>query len=89
MLAPSQRGRLWPGVSALPAYCEFEFREAQPWRAVFPPGAVSDLALDLVASLLRYDPTMRLTAADALKHPWFTTAPLPEPSARLPVLRRR
>merc|ERR1719336_3510656 len=39
-----------------------------------------DQALDLLDKLLLWDPAQRITATDALKHPWFTTSPL----ARIP-----
>jgi serine/threonine protein kinase len=35
-------------------------------------------AADLLINLLKLDPAKRLTASDALDHPWFWTAPLPE-----------
>lgn len=32
---------------------------------------VSDKAKDLISKLLTYDPDQRLSAEDALKHPWI------------------
>jgi len=86
---------VWPGCASLPGFAEFEPRRAQPWRAVFPlemgsppnflgPGA-SALALDLLSQLLVFDPRRRLTAEDALRHPWFAAEPAPAPPAKLPV----
>ena len=39
--------------------------------STFEIRGVSDLAQDLLSRLLEMDPDERLTAADALKHPWF------------------
>jgi serine/threonine protein kinase len=36
---------------------------------------LSDLGLDLMHKLLTYEPAKRITAAEALKHPWFKEAP--------------
>ena len=45
---------------------------------------VSDLAKDLVSKLLTRDPRTRITAAEALAHPWFT-----EPPSILPMTRTK
>mmetsp|Transcript_10740 Transcript_10740/g.35622 ORF Transcript_10740/g.35622 Transcript_10740/m.35622 type:complete len:556 (-) Transcript_10740:906-2573(-) len=43
---------------------------AYPWDRVFPPGT-SQRAVDLTHRLLCYDPAQRLTASQALAHPFF------------------
>jgi cell division cycle 2-like protein len=32
---------------------------------------LSDLGLDLMLKLMAYDPSKRITAEEALDHPWF------------------
>jgi len=44
-----------------------------PWERIFPPGTSAD-AIDLAQRLLRYDPDQRLTASQALVHPFFDGA---------------
>lgn len=39
---------------------------------------LSEDGLELLERLLTYDPTKRITAAEALKHPWFMEEPLPK-----------
>lgn len=59
------------------------------------PGSLSDQGLDLLKGLLRLDPAKRLTAAEALNHPWcalFCIAPTQLhfmcPDAQVPVAPR-
>jgi len=61
---------LWPGVSQLPDY-----------KATFPKWAPKDLAasvpglcadgLDLLRRMLAYEPAQRISAREALNHPYF------------------
>ncbi|KAG1668886.1 hypothetical protein FOA52_016055 [Chlamydomonas sp. UWO 241] len=66
-----------------PNYTEFKFPQikAHPWNKVFskrlPPEAV-----DLVARLLQYAPLKRMTAYQAMTHPFFDE--LRDPATRLP-----
>ncbi|XP_063239591.1 cyclin-dependent kinase 1 isoform X2 [Bacillus rossius redtenbacheri] len=73
--------KLWPGVSKLPDY-----------KASFPNWTdnnlenhvknLDGLALDLLQEMLTYDPVHRISAKDALKHPYFEGLDL----ASLPVV---
>mmetsp|Transcript_11302 Transcript_11302/g.25322 ORF Transcript_11302/g.25322 Transcript_11302/m.25322 type:complete len:592 (+) Transcript_11302:82-1857(+) len=44
-----------------------------PWERIFAPNTPSE-AIDLAQRLLRYDPDQRLSASQALKHPFFDGA---------------
>ncbi len=46
-------------------------RLAQHLQQNARPGLLSDLLLDLIACMLSFSPTKRITAADALRHPYF------------------
>lgn len=46
---------------------------------------ISDSAFDLLNKLLTYDPAKRLTAAEALNHPWFHTSPPPKDPDLMPT----
>ncbi|KAH7464651.1 hypothetical protein PRIC1_005733 [Phytophthora ramorum] len=72
----------WPGVSSLANFVEFTPSTAPPLASIF--SAASEDALDLLAKLLKYNPAERITAADALKHPYFSNSPAPTPTEKLP-----
>eukprot|EP01060_Flectonema_neradi_P030995 TRINITY_DN4600_c0_g1_i1.p1 TRINITY_DN4600_c0_g1~~TRINITY_DN4600_c0_g1_i1.p1 ORF type:complete len:307 (+),score=45.44 TRINITY_DN4600_c0_g1_i1:68-988(+) len=65
-----------PTTSTWPSINEYELFQ-NPWPK-FPPKQVSSVypnfpkeALPLLEGLLHYDPHMRMTADQALQHPWF------------------
>ncbi|ORY70635.1 kinase-like domain-containing protein, partial [Leucosporidium creatinivorum] len=72
----------WPGHKDLPEFVEFEKKPKQDLRALF--SAASAEAIDLLQKLLTYDPRKRITAKEALFHPWFSSAPRPTHPSRLP-----
>lgn len=62
----------WPGVTELPTYSSTfpKFRRRNLKDVL--PGA-DPLAIDLIEKMLAYDPAQRISAKDALDHPWFDT----------------
>lgn len=75
----------WPGFTSLPEYAHLgiEPRDAPDPRKLFT--SFKPDALDLLLQLLSMDPNQRLTALEALAHPFFTTDPSPTPPAQLPL----
>lgn len=67
-----------------PNYNEFRFPQIKPhpWTKVFSPN-VEPAAVDLVSSLLRYSPSKRATAVEALGHPFFDE--ILQPGCKLPT----
>ena len=64
---------LWPGVSILPDWkTTFPQWNTQLLDVCIPQLKLQPLALDLLSKILIYEPSKRLTARDALKHPYFT-----------------
>ena len=60
----------WPGVSQLPDWRDsFPAWQRKDMRALCPNLGAD--GLDLLEGMLRYDPAARVTAADALAHPFF------------------
>lgn len=60
----------WPNISALPNYrANFQVYAPQDLRAIIPQ--IDSVALDLLMSLLQMVPENRISARQALQHPWF------------------
>jgi cell division cycle 2-like protein len=61
----------WPGFAALPLAKSLSIPSPHPhmFRQKFP--YLTNAGLDLMMSLLAYDPAVRLSAAEALEHPYF------------------
>lgn len=75
----------WPGMTSLPAYTQWTQHPA-PSKFELQNRflAASDKALDLMSSMLYYNPAKRVTTAEALMSPYFTENPLPTKPEYLP-----
>mmetsp|Transcript_24168 Transcript_24168/g.61948 ORF Transcript_24168/g.61948 Transcript_24168/m.61948 type:complete len:336 (-) Transcript_24168:79-1086(-) len=74
--------KVWPGVAQLPDYGKISFppTPSVPLGTVLPDASSS--AISLLEEMLRYNPDVRISAADALLDDFFLTQPLPaQPSA--------
>ncbi|KAJ3219308.1 TFIIH complex serine/threonine-protein kinase subunit kin28 [Dinochytrium kinnereticum] len=74
----------WPGMMDLPDKKNLEFQQypKTPLKTLFT--AAGDDALDLLERMLKYCPSQRITAYDALQHSFFSNLPRPTPPERLP-----
>eukprot|EP00299_Pterocystis_sp_00344_P009924 c4323_g1_i1.p1 GENE.c4323_g1_i1~~c4323_g1_i1.p1 ORF type:complete len:294 (+),score=32.49 c4323_g1_i1:228-1109(+) len=82
--APSDR--IWPGFSSLPHASKLNIQSYHSYsnlRATVP--SMNDAGFDLLQRLLTFDPNRRLSAHEALNHPFFLTAPLPKAKHLLPT----
>lgn len=77
----------WPGLTSLPDYVAFQPVPGTPFRDVFT--AADDESLSLLAKLLTFSPSERVSAADALKHPYFAAQPPPANGCDLVPPRKR
>ncbi len=59
----------WPGVSTLPNYLPFIVDEVRPLKNILMTS--NPEALNLVSKLIALDPKKRLTAEEALAHPFL------------------
>ncbi|KAF5375005.1 hypothetical protein D9758_000129 [Tetrapyrgos nigripes] len=68
----------WPDYSSLPLAKTLSLPSPQPpqFRQKFQH--LTTAGIDLMMSLLTYDPERRITAEEALQHPYFTESPLPK-----------
>ncbi|KAL2188431.1 Pkinase-domain-containing protein [Thermothelomyces heterothallicus CBS 203.75] len=68
MGTPSER--TWPGLSQFPEYKDsWQTYATQPLSSILPQ--IDPVGIDLLQRLLQLRPELRLSAAEALAHPWF------------------
>ncbi|KIY73317.1 CMGC/CDK/CDK7 protein kinase [Cylindrobasidium torrendii FP15055 ss-10] len=72
----------WPGHTKLPNFITVGQFPKTPLRDLFT--AASTEALSLLSKCLVYEPRRRITAYDALHHPYFSTLPHPTHPSKLP-----
>eukprot|EP01017_Pseudomicrothorax_dubius_P005865 TRINITY_DN11586_c0_g1_i4.p1 TRINITY_DN11586_c0_g1~~TRINITY_DN11586_c0_g1_i4.p1 ORF type:complete len:147 (+),score=32.63 TRINITY_DN11586_c0_g1_i4:196-636(+) len=58
------------------------FPRPAAWNTEFN---LSEQGMDLLKAMLTYNPEKRITATEALKHPWFKEAPLPQEQELMPT----
>ncbi|EIN13497.1 Pkinase-domain-containing protein [Punctularia strigosozonata HHB-11173 SS5] len=68
----------WPDFPTLPLVKTLTIPPPHPhgFRQKFP--YLTNAGIDLMMKLLTYDPERRITAEEALKHPYFSESPLPK-----------
>lgn len=60
----------WPQMVDLPEYkADFPIYEPQPWSSIVPN--LDPQGTDLLSRMLRFDPAQRISARQAMEHPYF------------------
>ncbi|KAK9864840.1 hypothetical protein WJX84_009655 [Apatococcus fuscideae] len=77
----------WPGMKALPHFLEFNPIRPTPLHQLFPQASPD--CLDLLRSLVAFDPARRPSAAAALQHAYFQQGPVPTHPSQLPKPKSR
>lgn len=68
----------WPDYSALPLAKTITLPSPQPHQFRQRFHHMTTAGIDLLASLLTYDPEQRISAEEAVRHPYFSESPLPK-----------
>ncbi|CAO3569951.1 unnamed protein product [Mortierella alpina] len=72
----------WPNMSTLPDYMQYKYYPKTPLKLLFTAAGAD--TLELLESMLIYDPNKRISAREALLHPYFFNKPRPTPLEKLP-----
>jgi serine/threonine protein kinase len=77
---------VWPGYAKLnTSKIQFQHYPYNSLSHEFPQ--LSAHGIDLLSMMLTYDPSKRISAAQALQHPYFTEAPRPCPQELMPTFQ--
>jgi len=81
MGTPSER--TWPGISQYSEYKQnFQMFATQDLRTILPQ--IDPSGIDLLQRMLQLRPELRISAHDALQHPWFNDIAQPRHQQQMP-----
>jgi len=78
--------KIWPGLMDLPIAKKINFPH-QPYNSLASNfnNRLSQAGFDLLNRMLTYDPEKRISAAEALEHPYWSETPLPKEPDMMPT----
>ncbi|KAK4106274.1 Pkinase-domain-containing protein [Parathielavia hyrcaniae] len=73
--------RTWPGLSQFPEYkTTWQMYATQPLNSILPQ--IDPLGIDLLQRMLQLRPELRISAAEALTHQWFSDLMVGQPGPK-------
>jgi len=81
-LLGSPNEKIWPGFAALAPSVSLPHYPYNQLSVTFQ--GLGREGVGLIARLLTYDPSKRITTEKAMKHPWFSEQPLPVDEEKMP-----
>ncbi|KAK4123386.1 Pkinase-domain-containing protein [Parathielavia appendiculata] len=73
--------RTWPGLSQFPEYkTTWQMYATQPLSSILPQ--IDPLGIDLLQRMLQLRPELRISAAEALTHQWFSDLMVSQPGPK-------
>ena len=76
--------RIWPGLARMPHASKLNLSHFPTHNSIRQRLSMTEACFDLLNSMLTFDPTKRITAEAALRHPYFTEAPRPQAMEYMP-----
>eukprot|EP00828_Plagiopyla_frontata_P047515 TRINITY_DN8805_c0_g2_i2.p2 TRINITY_DN8805_c0_g2~~TRINITY_DN8805_c0_g2_i2.p2 ORF type:complete len:222 (-),score=3.13 TRINITY_DN8805_c0_g2_i2:88-753(-) len=79
----------WPGWHDYKYASNIKFKQHQGIRLEdkLPKGVISDKGLNLLKEMLMMNPSSRISASKALKHPWFKEQPFAQNEELMPTFK--
>ena len=84
-LLGSPTDETWPSMKSMPLFGKVELPQGRESQLTTHFPTLKEHGMDLISRLLAYEPSSRISARDALNHPYFQEPPLARPNNLMPT----